>query len=90
MAKELNARLDAQGKDARAGTSAAMAMATMPQAYIPGQSMFTAGAGTYAGQAAVAIGITKMSDNGRWVSKLGGSVDSRGKVGFSAGVGVHW
>lgn len=90
VAKELGARMDGQAKDARAGTSAAMAMAAMPQAYIPGKSMLTAGAGTYAGQTAVAVGITRMSDNGLWVSKLGGSVDSRGKVGFSFGVGVHW
>jgi trimeric autotransporter adhesin len=90
VAKELGARLDGQAKDARAGSSAAMAMAAMPQAYIPGKSMLTAGAGTYAGQTALALGFTRMSDNGLWVSKLAGSVDSRGKVGFSVGFGVHW
>ncbi len=77
-------------KDASAGTAGAMAMAGMPQAYIPGKSMVSAGVAGYDGQAAIAIGVSKLSDSGRWVVKFSGSANSRGKVGVSAGVGMHW
>ena len=83
-------RIEEEGKDARAGTAAAMAMANMPQAFIPGKSMMAAGVGTYRGQAAAAVGLSRLSDSGRSVIKLSGSVDSRGHVGVAAGFGVHW
>jgi len=77
-------------KDASAGAAGAMAMATMPQAYIPGKSMVSAGVAGFDGQAALAIGVSKLSDNGRWVVKFSGSANTRGKVGVAAGAGFHW
>jgi autotransporter adhesin len=77
-------------KDASAGAAGAMAMANMPQAYIPGKSMVSAGVAGFDGQAALAIGVSKLSDNGRWVVKFSGSANSRGKVGVAAGAGFHW
>ncbi|WP_431112838.1 YadA family autotransporter adhesin [Variovorax paradoxus] len=87
---QLRGDIKATAKDASAGTAGAMAMAGMPQAYLPGKSMLSAGVGSYGGQGAVAIGMSKLSDNGRWVVKFAGSADSRGKVGMSAGAGFHW
>jgi autotransporter adhesin len=77
-------------KDASAGAAGAMAMANMPQAYIPGKSMVSAGVAGFDGQAALALGVSKLSDNGRWVVKFSGSANSRGKVGVAAGAGFHW
>ncbi|MDQ0027740.1 autotransporter adhesin, partial [Variovorax paradoxus] len=77
-------------KDASAGAAGAMAMANMPQAFIPGKSMVAAGVAGFDGQAALAIGVSKLSDNGRWVVKFSGSANSRGKVGVAAGAGFHW
>jgi trimeric autotransporter adhesin len=83
-------RIDDIGKDSRAGTAAAMAMANMPQAFIPGKSMLAAGVSTYRGQTAAAVGLSRMSASGRAVINFSGSVDSRGSVGLAAGFGVHW
>jgi len=86
----LRTELAATRKDANAGTAGAMAMAGMPQAYLPGKSMFAAGAATYEGQTAIAIGLSKISDNGKWVTKITGSANSRGNVGLAVGAGYQW
>jgi autotransporter adhesin len=87
---QLRGDIRGAARDASAGTAGAMAMAGMPQAYIPGKSMLAASVAGYDGQAALAIGVSKLSDNGRWVVKFSGSANSRGKVGVSAGAGFHW
>lgn len=76
--------------NANAGVSSAMAMAVLPQAYIPGKSMLTGGIGSCNGEGAVAVGFSKLSDNGRWVLKMGGSADSQGNIGGAVGAGFHF
>ena len=83
-------RIDAVDRNASAGTASAMAMAGMPQAFTPGKSMFGFGAGTYRGQSAFAMGVSTMTDNGKWVIKGSLSGDSRGNVGGSVGAGFQW
>ena len=46
--------------------------------------------GTYAGQSALAIGVSQLSDTGKWVYKMQGTTDSRGQFGASIGAGMHW
>jgi autotransporter adhesin len=46
--------------------------------------------GTYAGQSAFAIGVSQLSETGKWVYKLQGTTDSRGQFGASIGAGMHW
>ena len=87
---QLRNELNGVSKDANAGTAAAIAMANMPQAFTPGKSMIAAGAGYYEGQTALSIGVSKLSDSGRWVIKFSGSADTRGKVGVGAGAGFQW
>ncbi|RGE47100.1 hypothetical protein DZC30_01535 [Comamonas testosteroni] len=77
-------------REANAGTAGAMAMAGMPQAYLPGKSMLAAGAATYRGESAMAVGMSRISDNGRWVTKFTGSANTRGQVGVSVGAGYQW
>lgn len=76
--------------NANAGTSAAMATAALPQAYLPGKSMLSGGMASYNGQGAAAIGISKLSDNGRWVIKVNGTADTQGNYGGAVGAGFHW
>jgi len=76
--------------DANAGISAAMAMSSLPQAYISGKSMIGGGVGTYNGESAVAIGFSKLSNDGRWVMKLSGTADTQGNAGASIGAGFHF
>ncbi|WP_054906862.1 MULTISPECIES: YadA-like family protein [unclassified Pseudomonas] len=72
------------------GIAGAMAMATLPQPYSPGASMATVGLGNFRGQGALAVGVSKISDNGKWVTKLQGSTTSQGETGVAVGLGYQW
>ena len=76
--------------DANAGISAAMAMSSLPQAFIPGKSMLGGGIATYNGESAVAVGLSRVSDNGRWVMKINGTADTQGNAGGSVGAGFQF
>ncbi|MEJ7687873.1 MAG: YadA-like family protein [Variovorax sp.] len=86
----LQGHIDKTAKEASAGTAGAMAMAHLPQAVLAGKSMVSAGVAGFDGQAALAIGVSKLSDNSRWIVKFSGAANSRGKVGVAAGMGFHW
>ena len=73
-----------------AGVASAMAMSALPQAYLPGKSMFSMGGGTWRGESGFAMGLSTVSDNGRWVVKGLASSSSRGDYGASVGVGYQW
>ncbi|UNU72945.1 YadA-like family protein [Moraxella nasovis] len=90
MANMINNRIGDVENNANAGVSSSMAMATLPQAYIPGKSMLTGGIASYNGQGAVAVGFSKLSDNGRWVLKMSGSADTQGNAGGAVGAGFHF
>ena len=62
----------------------------MPQAYLPGKSMLAAAVGGYQGEAALAVGLSGVTDNGRYVYKAQASGNSRGDFGFSVGAGIQW
>lgn len=85
-------RSDMQSLDHRltAGVAAAMAMASLPQAYLPGKSMVALGGGAWRGESGVALGLSTVSDNGNWVLKGSASSTSRGDLGASVGVGYQW
>ncbi|GGJ84206.1 hypothetical protein GCM10007426_11650 [Alloalcanivorax dieselolei] len=83
-------RIDDVEDDANAGTAAALAAASIPQAYLAGKGMISAGAGTYNGESAAAVGLSRLSDNGRWVLKLNATGDSQGNFGAGIGAGFHW
>ncbi|MFA5491012.1 MAG: YadA-like family protein, partial [Candidimonas sp.] len=73
-----------------AGVAAAMATAALPQAYLPGKSMAAIAGGTWNGESGLAIGVSTISDNGKWVVKLTGNTTSRGDYGGAVGVGYQW
>ncbi|HIG9012229.1 TPA: YadA-like family protein [Escherichia coli] len=72
------------------GIASAMAMTGLPQAYTPGASMASIGGGTYNGESAVALGVSMVSANGRWVYKLQGSTNSQGEYSAALGAGIQW
>ncbi|SDN78155.1 YadA-like family protein [Pseudomonas jinjuensis] len=82
--------LDEQDDTLSAGIAGAMAMASLPQPYEPGASMAAVGVSGYRGQSALSVGVSRISDNGKWVTKLQGSADSQGEVGVGVGVGYQW
>lgn len=77
-------------RDAFAGSSGAMAAAGLPQPFEAGKGMIAIGAGTYGGQSAVALGVSKAFEDGRTVMKIGASYDSQGRVGAAGGVGYQF
>lgn len=77
-------------KDFRAGTSSAMAMAGLPQAYLPGKSMLAVAAGGYQGEYGMAVGLSGITENGRWVYKAQASGNTARDWGFSVGAGIQW
>ncbi|WP_164913363.1 YadA-like family protein [Sphingomonas sp. UV9] len=77
-------------RDGYAGTSSALAAAGLPQAYEAGKGMVAIGGGTYAGQSAVAVGMSKAFNDGHTVVKLSGTYDSQGRAGASGGVGYQF
>lgn len=77
-------------RDSYAGTSGALAAAGLPQAYEAGKGMLAIGGGTYAGQSAVAVGMSKAFHDGHTVVKLSGTYDSQGKAGASGGIGYQF
>ena len=87
---ELKKDLKYQDEILSAGIAGAMAMSSLPQSYSPGSSMTTAAAATYRGQSSLAFGVSHMSANGRWVTKLQGSTDSQRNIGLAVGVGYQW
>ncbi|MHB1056962.1 MAG: YadA-like family protein [Rhodanobacter sp.] len=78
------------GNRANAGVASAMAMAGLPQAYEPGKSMAAVSAGSFRGESSLAIGVSTISEGGRWVYKLTGTTDTRGDTGVSIGAGIQW
>ncbi|MDG6358144.1 YadA-like family protein, partial [Glaesserella parasuis] len=52
--------------NARAGIASAGAMANLPQVNLPGKSAISVSGAQYRGQAAYAIGYSRVSDNGKW------------------------
>lgn len=77
-------------KDAMAGTASAMAIGNLPQATIPGKGMMAVGVGFYKGEQATALGVSKMSENGKWVFKASASYDSQRNVGAAGAIGFHF
>ena len=75
---------------ASAGVASAMAVAALPQPSEAGRSMASVAAGSYNGESGVAIGISGVSEGGRWIYKFSGSTNSRGEAGVAVGAGIQW
>ena len=86
----LNNKVNEVAADAKAGTAAAMAVAGLPQAYLPGKSMMAVGGSVYRGESGYAIGYSTISDGGNWIVKGTATGNSRGHYGATAAVGYQW
>ncbi|WMJ69486.1 YadA-like family protein [Stenotrophomonas sp. 24(2023)] len=75
---------------ASAGVASAMAVAALPQPTEAGRNMASIAAGSFNGESGVAVGISGVSEGGRWIYKFSGSTNSRGDGGVSVGAGIQW
>ena len=87
---EMDNKLSKTESKLSGGIASAMAMTGLPQAYTQGASMASIGGGTYNGESAVALGVSMVSANGRWVYKLQGSTNSQGEYSAALGAGIQW
>ena len=86
----LAGQVNQMGKRVNAGVASALAASQLPQAFMPGKGMVSVAAGNYQGQNAVAVGVSKVSDNSKYIIRLSGTSDSQGKVGVAVGAGMHF
>ncbi|MCK9140106.1 Hia/Hsf adhesin N-terminal domain-containing protein [Haemophilus influenzae] len=86
----LEGKVNKVGKRADAGTASALAASQLPQATMPGKSMVSIAGSSYQGQNGLAIGVSRISDNGKVIIRLSGTTNSQGKTGVAAGVGYQW
>ncbi|KAF0803268.1 autotransporter adhesin, partial [Alcanivorax xiamenensis] len=83
-------RIDRVERNANAGIASALAASSVPQAWMAGRGMVAVGAATYEGESAVSIGVSRLSDNGRWIIQGKVTGDSRSNFGAGIGAGWHW
>ncbi|MBS9773504.1 MAG: YadA-like family protein [Gammaproteobacteria bacterium] len=87
----LNEKIKQTSDQAKAGSSVAIATAHLPQPYSPGASMLSASLGYFEGAESVAVGLSTISDNGKWVLKGSLSSDTKDtNLGAGVGVGYQW
>ena len=77
-------------KKLRGGIAGAVAMANIPTANRAGGTMIGLGVGNFKGQNAIAVGISKSSDNNRIHFKASGSANSAGDYAVGGGIGYQW
>ncbi|SUA56620.1 Hep_Hag [Oligella urethralis] len=77
-------------RDSNAGTAAAIAVAGLGQPYQPGQNMVSLGSGVWRGETGYALGVSTISDNGKWLLKGAVTGSGRGGVGGSASINYAW
>ena len=77
-------------KKLRGGIAGAVAMANIPTVNRAGGTMIGLGVGNFKGQNAVAVGMSKSSDNNRIHFKVSGSATSSGDYAVGGGIGYQW
>ncbi|MCE9872003.1 YadA-like family protein [Hafnia alvei] len=88
--RKLGRKMDAMKDKLSGGIASAMAMGALPQPFEAGGGMMSMGGGSYNGESAIALGASKVSENGKWVTKLQGSSNTQGDYGVSVGIGYQW
>lgn len=87
---DINNHINKTDKKLRAGVAGAAAIGMLPQPTLAGKSMVAAAGTNYRGESAMALGVSHISDNNKWVVKLGASADSRSNHIVGASAGYQW
>jgi len=89
---KLNNKIDGVDKRASRGIATAGAMGMLPQPHISGRSMVSAATTSYRGQQSLAVGYSRLSDNGKHIIKFSGASNLSGKKDAMVGAayGFQW
>ncbi|MGF6710972.1 autotransporter adhesin [Luteibacter sp. W1I16] len=88
--QSVDQELNRIGNRANAGIASAMAMASLPQAYQPNQNAAAVAVGSFHGETGIAVGMSTITESGRYIMKLNATTNSRGDAGAGIGAGVVW
>ena len=86
----LQGQVNKLGNRMNAGMATSAAMANLLQPHKPGQSVATAGVGQHKNQSAVAVGYSRISDNGKYGVRFSMGANTQGEVTGGAAVGYFW
>ena len=90
MGNKLQGQINKLGNRMNAGMATSAAMANLLQPHKPGQSVATAGIGQHKNQSAVAVGYSRISDNGKYGVRFSMGANTQGEVTGGAAVGYFW
>ena len=90
MGNKLQGQINKLGNRMNAGMATSAAMANLLQPHKPGQSVATAGVGQHKNQSAVAVGYSRLSDNGKYGVRFSMGANTQGEVTGGAAVGYFW
>ena len=90
MGNKLQGQINKLGNRMNAGMATSAAMANLLQPHKPGQSVATAGVGQHKNQSAVAVGYSRVSDNGKYGVHFSMGANTQGEVTGGAAVGYFW
>ena len=90
MGNKLQGQINKLGKRMNAGMATSAAMANLLQPHKSGQSVVTAGVGQHKNQSAVAVGYSRLSDNGKYGIRFSMGANTQGEVTGGAAVGYFW
>ena len=86
----LERRVNDMEDDANSGIAAAMAVATLGQAYERGQKSVSMGGSVWRGETGYAVGVSTVSEEGSWLFKANGAVSSKGHGGGGVSATYLW
>lgn len=87
---ELDNRMNKQNKLRKASAASSTATAGLLQSFKYGQSGITAAVGQHQGQTAIAVGYSRLSDNGKYGIKMSINTNTQKEFGGTIGAGYFW
>ena len=89
---QLNNRMDEVDRRGRRGAAIAGAMGLLPQPHTSGRSSISTATTYYRGEQALAVGYSRLADNGKHIVKFSGASNMSGKkdVMVGAAYGYEW
>jgi autotransporter adhesin len=86
----LNNNISSLRYDMYGAAAAAMAVAGLPQPTGPGKSMVSVAGAEFQGQEGMAVGVSTITENGKWVFKGALDTNTRNQVGVVISAGYQW